>query len=79
MKTYKVIFRESSYDGKTSKNTFKKTKHFKRKENAYKFAEKMQENALNEFSWTILLHDTNYQGRGYKFSEIIDCKESKNY
>ena len=73
MKKYKVIFRESFFDGRTSKNTFKKTKHFKLKKNAYKFAESMQESAKDQFSWQIIESDSN------KFSCIIDSKESKNF
>ena len=73
MKKYKVIFRESFFDGRTSKNTFKKTKHFKLKKNAYKFAESMQFNARDQYSWQIIEIDSN------KFSCIIDSKESKNF
>lgn len=79
MKKWTVIFRESNFNGKTSKNTFKKTKHFKKKENAYKFAEKMQENAKDQFSWTISLTESNFQGKGYTFSQIFDSRESRNF
>lgn len=79
MKKYTVIFRESFFDGKTSKNTFKKTKHFKLKKNAYKFAETMQESAKDQFSWDIIEIDSDYQNKGYDFSSIIDSRESKYF
>lgn len=79
MKKYTVIFRESFFDGITSKDTLKKTKHYKLKKNAYKFAENMQFNARDQYSWQIIETDSDYQGRGYKFSYVIDSRESEYF
>ena len=74
MKRYTVIFRESFFDGKTSKDTFKKTKHYRLKKNAYKFAETMQFNARDQFSWCIIEIDSDHQN-----SYVIDSRESKHF